>query len=334
MKVFKITAFVLVLILLISIVFTGCSDKTLTKVRVAEVTHSVFYAPQYVSIAEGFFKEEGLEIVLINGQGADKTMTALLSDQVDIGFMGPEASVYVYNQGKEDYAVNFAQLTQRDGSFLVAREPMPNFKFEDVKDKTIIGGRKGGMPEMTLEYVLKKNNVYPQENVNVRTDIQFAVMAGAFTGGEGDFVTLFEPVASSLEEQNIGYIVASIGEAAGYLPYTCYSAKKSFLEKNPETIQKFTNATYKGMKWVENHSPEEIANSIASQFPDADLEILTKVVKRYKDQDTWKPDLILTEEGLSHMMDIIELAGELDQRAPYDEIVNTKFAQKAMTNLK
>ncbi|WP_330375402.1 ABC transporter substrate-binding protein [Inediibacterium massiliense] len=334
MKLFRKTAFLLVLVMLISIVFTGCGEKALTKVRVAEVTHSVFYAPQYVAITEGFFKEEGLDIELINGQGADKTMTALLSDQVDIGFMGPEASVYVYNQGKEDYAVNFAQLTQRDGSFLVAREPMPNFKFEDVEGRTIIGGRKGGMPEMTLEYVLKKNNVYPQENVNVRTDIQFAVMAGAFTGGEGDFVTLFEPVASSLEKEKAGYIVASIGEAAGYLPYTCYSAKKSFIEKNPETIQKFTNAIYKGMKWVESHSPEEIAKSVASQFPDADLEILTKVAKRYKDQDTWKPDLILTEEGLNHMMDIIELAGELDQRAPYDKIVNTGFAQQSMESLK
>ncbi|WZL74434.1 ABC transporter substrate-binding protein [Clostridiaceae bacterium 35-E11] len=321
------------LILLLSLALTGCGEKSLTTVRLAEVTHSVFYAPQYVAITEGFFAEEGLNVELINGQGADKTMTALLSDQVDIGFMGPEASVYVYNQGKDDYAVNFAQLTQRDGSFLLAREPMPNFSFEDVKGKTIIGGRKGGMPEMTLEYVLKENNVYPSKDVNVRTDIQFAVMAGAFIGGEGDFVTLFEPVASSLEKEGTGYIVASIGEAGGYIPYTCYSAKKSFIEKNPEIIQKFTNAIYKGMKWVESHSPEEIAQSIAPQFPDADLEILTKVAKRYKDQDTWKPDLILTEEGLNHMMNIIELAGELDQRAPYDKIVTTSFAEEAMKNI-
>ncbi|MCT4604838.1 MAG: ABC transporter substrate-binding protein [Marinisporobacter sp.] len=247
-----------------------------------------------------------------------------------MGFMGPEASVYVFNQGKDDYAVNFAQLTQRDGSFLLAREPMPNFTFEAVKDKTIIGGRKGGMPEMTLEYVLKENNVYPGKDVNVRTDIQFAVMAGAFTGGEGDFVTLFEPVASMLEKSGAGHIVASIGEAGGYIPYTCYCAKKSFIESDPEVIQKFTNAIYQGMKWVESHTPEEIAQSISPQFPDADLDILTSVAKRYKDQDTWKPDLILTEEGLDHMMDIVELAGELDKRAPYEKIVATKFAEKAM----
>lgn len=334
MKRMRKFALILSLILLLSMALAGCGEKSLTTVRLAEVTHSVFYAPQYVAITEGFFAEEGLEVELINGQGADKTMTALLSDQADIGFMGPEASVYVYNQGKDDYAINFAQLTQRDGSFLLAREPMPNFRFEDVKGKTIIGGRKGGMPEMTLEYVLKQNNVYPGKDVNVRTDIQFAVMAGAFTGGEGDFVTLFEPVASTLEKEGTGYIVASIGEAGGYIPYTCYSAKKSFMEKNPEIIQKFTNAIYKGMKWVEVHSPEEIAQSIAPQFPDADLEILTKVAKRYKDQDTWKPDLILTEEGLNHMMDIIELAGELDKRAPYDKIVTTSFAEEAMKNIK
>ncbi|MFZ5969015.1 MAG: ABC transporter substrate-binding protein [Bacillota bacterium] len=334
MKKAKGIAILLSFFILLSLVGTGCGEKALTKVKVAEVTHSVFYAPQYVAITEGFFAEEGLEIELINGQGADKTMTALLSDQVDIGFMGPEASVYVYNQGKDDYAVNFAQLTQRDGSFLVAREPMPNFTFDAVKGKTIIGGRKGGMPEMTLEYVLKQNGIIPGENVNVRTDIQFAVMAGAFTGGEGDYVALFEPVASSLEKEGKGYIVASIGEAGGYIPYTCYSAKKSYIEAKPEIIQKFTNGIYKGMKWVETHSAEEIAKSIAPQFPDADLEILTKVAERYKAQDTWKADLVLTEDGLNHMMDIIELAGELDKRAPYDKIVVTKFAEEAMKNIK
>lgn len=329
----KISIF-LTFILFVSIAFMGCGEKELIKVRLSEVTRSVFYAPQYVAITEGFFAEEGLEIELINAQGADKVMTALLSDQVDIGFMGPEASVYVYNQGREDYVVNFAQLTQRDGSFLVAREPMPNFSFSDVKGKTIIAGRKGGMPAMTLNYVLKQNNIYPEKDVNVRTDIQFAVMAGAFKSGEGDFVALFEPVASTLEKEGIGYIVASIGEAAGYIPYTCYSAKKSYIEENPEIIQKFTNAILKGMHWVDTHSPEEIAKSIAPKFPDADLEILAKVIERYKLQDTWKPDLVLTEDGLNHMMDIMQLAGELDKRAPYDKIVTTKFAEEAMKSVK
>lgn len=332
-KVKRISIF-LTFILFFTIAFTGCGEKELIKVRLSQVTHSVFYAPQYVAITEGFFAEEGLEIELINGQGADKVMTALLSDQVDIGFMGPEASVYVYNQGREDYVVNFAQLTQRDGSFLVAREPIPNFSFSDVIGKTIIAGRKGGMPAMTLNYVLKQNDIYPEKDVNVRTDIQFAVMAGAFKSGEGDFVALFEPVASTLEKEGIGHIVASIGEAAGYIPYTCYSAKKSYIEQNPEIIQKFTNAILKGMNWVDSHSSEEIAKSIAPQFPDADLEILTKVIERYKAQDTWKPDLVLTEDGLNHMMDIMQLAGELDTRAPYDKIVTTKFAEAAMESVK
>jgi NitT/TauT family transport system substrate-binding protein len=318
------------LILIISVALTGCGEKALTKVRVAEVTHSVFYAPQYVALTEGFFEEEGLEVEFINTKGADKTMTALLSDQVDIGFMGPEASVYVFNEGKEDYAVNFAQLTQRDGSFLMGRKKIDNFDFSILKGKTIIGGRKGGMPEMTLEYVLRKHGLEPGKDVNVRTDIQFAVMAGAFRGGEGDYVTLFEPTATTMEMEGAGYIVASIGKEGGYIPYTCYSAKKSYIEKNPEIIQSFTNAVYKGMKWVESHSAEEVAKSLQPHFPDADLEVLTKIVERYREQDTWKPDLTLTEEGLNHMMDIIDAAIGLDKRAPYDKIVTTNFAKKAM----
>jgi len=327
---FRTITLLMSLILIISVALTGCGEKALTKVRVAEVTHSVFYAPQYVALTEGFFEEEGLEVEFINTKGADKTMTALLSDQVDIGFMGPEASVYVFNEGKEDYAVNFAQLTQRDGSFLMGRKKIDNFDFSILKGKTIIGGRKGGMPEMTLEYVLRKHGLEPGKDVNVRTDIQFAVMAGAFRGGEGDYVTLFEPTATTMEMEGAGYIVASIGKEGGYIPYTCYSAKKSYIEKNPEIIQSFTNAVYKGMKWVESHSAEEVAKSLQPHFPDADLEVLTKIVERYREQDTWKPDLTLTEEGLNHMMDIIDAAIGLDKRAPYDKIVTTNFAKKAM----
>lgn len=330
MRKFRTITLLMSLILIISVALTGCGEKALTKVRVAEVTHSVFYAPQYVALTEGFFEEEGLEVEFINTKGADKTMTALLSDQVDIGFMGPEASVYVFNEGKEDYAVNFAQLTQRDGSFLMGRKKIDNFDFSILKGKTIIGGRKGGMPEMTLEYVLRKHGLEPGKDVNVRTDIQFAVMAGAFRGGEGDYVTLFEPTVTTMEMEGAGYIVASIGKEGGYIPYTCYSAKKSYIEKNPEIIQSFTNAVYKGMKWVESHSAEEVAKSLQPHFPDADLEVLTKIVERYREQDTWKPDLTLTEEGLNHMMDIIDAAIGLDKRAPYDKIVTTNFAKKAM----
>ncbi|MBS4539239.1 ABC transporter substrate-binding protein [Clostridium sp. D2Q-11] len=326
----KLISIILVLIMLILPILSGCQQDELETVRLIEVTHSVFYAPQYVAITQGFFEEEGLEIELTNGKGADKCMTALLSGQADIGFMGPEATVYVYNQGKEDFAVNFAQLTQKDGSFLVAREADENFEFDKLKGKTVIGGRKGGMPEMTLEYVLKSNGLVLGEDVNVRTDIQFAAMAGAFLGGEGDYVTLFEPVASELEKEGKGHIVASIGAEAGYIPYTCYSATKSFIAENPKMIQKFTNAIYKGMVWVNEHSSEEVAEALQPQFPDTDKEILISLIDRYRDQDTWKPDLILTQEGLAHMMDIMELAGELNERAPYKKIVNTEFAEKAM----
>lgn len=335
MKLTKGFSLLLITILIISsLLLIGCQKEELKTVRLVEVTHSIFYAPQYVALAKGFFEEEGIKIELTNGKGADKSMAALLSDQADIGFMGPEASIYVYNQGKKDYAINFAQLTQKDGSFLVSREKDPNFSFEKLKGKTILGGRKGGVPEMTLEYVLKKHGLQPGKDVNVRTDIQFAMMAGAFTSGEGDYTTLFEPTASMMEKEGKGYIVASIGKEGGYIPYTVYCAKKSYIEKNPDIIQGFTNAIYKGMLWVQNHSSEEVAEAIQPHFPDADKELLVTVINRYKEQDTWKPDPVLTKEGLDHLMYIMELAGELDKRAPYDKIVTTEFAKKAIETIK
>lgn len=333
-KVFKVISLTLILTLLLTIGLTGCKKDELQKVRLIEVTHSLFYTPQYVAITQGFFEEEGLQIELTNGKGADKCMAALLSGEADIAFMGPEASVYVYIQGRSDYAINFAQLTQKDGSFLVGREPDPDFTFDKLKGKEVLGGRKGGMPEMTLEYVLKKHGLTPGEDVNVRTDVQFDVLAGAFVGGEGDYVALFEPVAATLEKEGKGYVVASIGKEGGYIPYTCYCTTKSILDKDPELVQKFTNAIYKGMIWVQNHSTEEIAKAVKPQFPDTDDEVLIALVERYKEQDSWKPDLIITEEGLNHMMDIMELAGELNTRANYAEIVTTKFAKEAMEKIK
>ncbi|MBU5313469.1 ABC transporter substrate-binding protein [Tissierella carlieri] len=328
---FKRISFILILVLILSLGLTGCKKEAeLKNIRLVEVTHSLFYTPQYVAITQGFFEEEGLKIELINGKGADKVMAALLSNEAEIGFMGPEASVYVYNQGRDNYVINFAQLTQRDGSFLVGREKDDNFTFDKLKGKTVIGGRKGGMPEMTLEYVIKSHGLELDKDVEIRTDIQFDVMAGAFVGGEGDYVTLFEPVAATLEKEGRGYVVASIGKEGGYIPYTCYSATKEYIEKNPEIIQKFTNALYKGMVWVQEHSSEEIANAVMPQFPDTDKEILKTLIERYRDQDSWKPDLIITEDGLNHMMDIMELAGELDKRADYNKIVTTEFAKKAM----
>lgn len=322
----------MVMILLLSSLFlVGCQSKDdLTKVTVMEVTHSVFYAPQYVALSEGFFKEEGLDVEVIDGKGADKVMAALLSKEAEIGFMGPEASIYVYKQGKDDYAINFAQLTQRDGSFIVAREKNPNFSFEELRGKEILGGRKGGMPNMVLEYVLKQNGLQPGKDLNVRTDIQYGVMAGAFSGGEGDYTTLFEPTASMLEKEGKGYVVASVGEESGYIPYTVYSARKSYIEENPEVIQAFTNAIHKGMLWVESHTAAEVARSIQPHFPDADMDLLISVVNRYREIGAWAPGLEMTEDGLDRLQDIMIEAGELDAKVPYDQIVNTEFARKAM----
>ncbi len=327
MRIKGYTYLVLAILLAIVLLVSGCGQQKNQKVRLIEVTHSVFYAPQYVAIHQGYFEEEGIDIELTTGEGADKVMTAVLAGQAEIGFMGPEAAIYVYNEGKEDFAQIFAQLTQTDGSFLMGREEEPDFKWENLKGKTIIGGRKGGVPEMTLEYVLKKHGLTPGVDVEVLTNIQFALMAGAFTGGTGDYVTLFEPVASTLEKEGAGHVLASVGVAGGNIPFTAYAAKKSFIEKNKDLIQRFTNAIYKGQQFVSLKSPEEIAEAIKPAFPDSDLELLTMVAKRYKDQDSWPTDPALKEEDFNHLQDIMEMAGELDKRAPYDPLVTNEFTE-------
>ena len=324
---------VAVLVICQVMAFTACGEKELVTVKLSEVTHSIFYAPQYAALNLGYFKEEGLSVELINGQGADKVMTAVLAGQADIGFSGPEAVIYVYNEGKEDFATVFAQLTKRDGSFLVGREPDPDFKWTDVKGKNIIGGRKGGVPEMTLEYVLKKNGVIPGQDVNVDTSVQFALMAGAFTGGSGDFVTLFEPVASTLEREGKGYILASVGKDSGEIPYTAYYAKKSYMKKNPDIIQKFTNAIYRGQIWVDTHTPEEVADAIKESFPDSDRELLTIVAKRYKEQDTWCKDPVMKKDALGLLQEVMKTAGELKKEAPYEDIVDNSYAKKALDKI-
>jgi len=331
----KLLVLSILIIGMVLLSFTGCNKEgDLTKITVSEVTHSIFYSPQYAAISLGFFEEEGLKIELINGGGADKVMTAVLSGQVDIGFSGSESTVYVYNEGRDDYAITFAQLTQKDGSFLVGREPDPDFTFDKLIGKEVIGGRKGGMPEMTFEHVLRKHGIDPFKDLSIDTSVQFDVMAGAFKGGQGDYVTLFEPVATAVEKEGIGYVVASIGEESGIVAYTAYNAKKSFIEKNPEIIQKFTNAIYKGLQWVEKSSYEEIAEAIKDFFPEMEMEDLIKVVKRYKDQESWPKDPIMTKESFEHMQDIIEAAGVLETRAPYEKLVNTKFAEKSVEEIK
>lgn len=321
---------ILMIAMALLLILPGCGTKELKEITLSEVTHSIFYAPQYVAINKGFFEEEGLKVNLVNGAGADKVMTAVLSGQVDIGFSGPEACIYVYNEGKEDYGVVFAQLTKRDGSFLVARNPMPDFKWEDVKGKYIIGGRKGGVPEMTLEYVLKQNKIIPGVDVEVDTSIQFALMGGAFASGQGDFVTLFEPVASSFEREGTGFIVASIGAESGEIPYTAYYAKKSYIKKNKDVIQKFTNALYKGQQWVETHSNKEVAEALKESFPDTDVSLLETVVSRYKEQDTWNKTPVMKEEALNRLQEVMKEAGELKETAPFDKLADNTFAEKAI----
>ena len=304
------------------------SDTKLLKVN--EVTRSVFYAPQYAAISEGFFGKYGLEIELSTGQGADAVMTSVLANQCDIGFAGPEASIYVYNEGKEDYTEVFAQLTKKDGSFLVSKEKIENFTWNDLKGKTVIPGRKGGVPYMTLEYVLKKNGINPQKDLILDDSIKFDLMAGAFAAGDAEFVTLFEPTASNTELQGKGYIVASVGEAAGEIPFTAYFAKKSYIENNQETIQNFTNAVYEGQQWVKSHSAKEIAESIQSFFPDTDVELLAKVIQNYKDIDAWNTNPILKEDSFNRLQEVMTMAGELKTKAPYEKIVNNKFAEESM----
>ena len=312
-------------------VFAAKKDEAkLAKVTLNEVAHSIFYAPQYVAIEEGYFKDEGLDMTLITGFGADKTMTAVISGEADIGFMGAEASIYAYQEGATDPVVNFAQLTQRAGNFLVAREEMPDFKWEDLKGRKVLGGRKGGMPEMVFEYILKQNGLDPQKDLSIDQSIDFGATAAAFTGdNSADFTVEFEPSATALEKQGAGYVVASLGVDSGYVPYTSYSAKTSYMEKNPDIMQKFTNALQKGMYYVQKHTPEEIARVIEPQFPETDLDTITAIVKRYYDQDTWKENLVFGQEGFELLQDILEDAGELKERTPYEELVNTEFAQNA-----
>ncbi|MGN0335220.1 MAG: ABC transporter substrate-binding protein [Lachnospiraceae bacterium] len=315
------------------IALTGCGNSStagLTKVTLNEVAHSIFYAPMYAAIEEGYFAEEGIDLELVTGFGADKVMTAVLSNEAQIGFMGSESTIYVYNQQADDYLVNFAQLTQRAGNFIVAREQMPDFSWQDLKGTNVIGGRAGGMPQMVFEYVLKKNGIDPKAELTIDQNIDFGSTAAAFTGGKGDFTIEFEPSATALENEGVGFVVASLGEASGYVPYTAFSAKKSYIDANPDIIQSFTNALQKGMEYVNSHTPEEIAKVIQPQFEETDIDQLTTIVKRYYDQDTWKENLIFEQSSFELLEDILMEAGELENRVPYEKLVITDFAKEAV----
>ena len=302
----------------------GTNNNSLKKVKVAEVAHSIFYAPQYAAIGEGFFEEEGIDIELFLTPGADKVTAAVLSKDADIGFSGSEATIYVYNGGEKDYLQTFAQLTQKDGSFLVSRNKIENFTLKDLKGKNIIGGRSGGMPEMTFEWALRQANIDPKKDLNIDTSIAFAAMGGSFIGGEGDFVTLFEPTALEVEKQGYGYVVASIGELGGIVPYTSYSARKSYIENNKDLIEGFTRAIQKGLDFVYSNDDEVVAKSILEFFPDTSLSDLTKVVERYKSMEAWPKTTNFSKESFEHLQEIMIAAGELDSIVPYDDLIYKK----------
>lgn len=322
---------VLALIVVSVLTMAGCKKKDdYIEITLNEVAHSIFYAPMYVAFEEGYFEDEGLKVNLVNGLGADKTMTALLAGECEIGFMGAEASIYVYNQGAEDYVLNFAQLTQRAGNFLVSRDLNEDFKWENLEGKTVLGGRKGGMPQMVFEYILKNKGMDPQKDLNIIQNIDFGLTSQAFASGQGDYTIEFEPAATALELEGIGKVVASLGVESGKVPYTSFSARKSYIEKHPDVIQKFTNAIQRGMDYVQSHTPEEIAKAISGQFKETDEKTLVLLVKRYYEQETWRDNLIFEEESLNLLQDILELAGELDNRVPYENIVTTEFAEKAL----
>lgn len=339
MKKRRLLSIMLAFVLLAAILTSGCSDKaggsdSAKKVTLNEVAHSIFYAPMYVAIEEGYFADEGIDLELVTGYGADKTMTALLTGEADIGFMGSEASVYTYLQGAQDYAVNFAQLTQRAGNFLVSRTPIDNFDWDMLKGTYVLGGRKGGMPQMVFEYILKMNQIDPDKDLTIDTSIDFGSTAAAFAGakegdaGYADFTVEFEPHATSLETQQKGYIVASLGVDSGYVPYTAFSARKSYIEENPETLLAFTKALQKGMDYVATHSADEIASVIKPQFPETELDTITTIVTRYQTQDTWKKNLVYTEDSFKLLQNILIEAGELEDYVPYNDLVTNTFADQ------
>lgn len=327
MKIMKYGLFLVFLM----IVLSAC-NKEAVKVNLAEVTRSIFYAPQYVALEKGYFADEGLEVELQTTWGGDTTMTALLSDGADIALVGAETSIYVYAQDSRDYAINFAQLTATDGTFLVAKEEMPDFNWEEVKGSKFLGQRVGGMPQMVGEYVLKSHDIDPHHDLELNQSIDFANIPGAFQSGDYEFVQLFEPTASIFEQQGQGHIVASFGEESGTVPYTVFMTKESYIEENEETVKKFTKAIYRAQQWVNESTPEEVAELIAPYFEEADLDILASSIERYKNQGSYSLDPILQEEAWENLKAIMDEAGELPIDAPYDDLVNTTIAEEVMND--
>ena len=320
-----------VMICCLACMMTGCGSRSQQNnnvIKLCEVTHSVFYAPLYATIELGYFVDEGLDVELTNGGGADKVMIAVVSGDADIGFAGPEACIYTCLQGQKDHPKVFGQLTKRDGSFLIGRSGEA-FCWEDLKGKTILGGRKGGVPEMTLEYVLKKKGLQPGVDVTIDTSVQFDMMAGAFVGGNGDYVTMFEPTATETELAGNGYVLASVGEESGEIPYTAFFARQSYLKDQDDKVSRFAAALTRGMEWVSLHSAQEAAEVIGRQFPGTSAEVLANVVQRYKDIDAWNSDLCMQPEAFDRLQTVMQEAGELEEHVDFQTIVDNTWAKKA-----
>lgn len=324
----KILFIIFFIFILVGIIFTIINNKynknkdnDLKTVKVAEVAHTIFYAPMYAAISKGYFEDNKININLTLTAGADKVTAAVLSGDVDVGFCGSEATIYVYNSGEKDYLVNFARLTKKDGAFLVSRKKYDNFKLDDLKGKTVIGGRKGGMPEMTFEWALRQNGIDPQKDLTIDTSVAFPAMEGAFIAGNGDFVTLFEPNALSVEKQGLGYVVAYVGELGGEVPYTAYNAKKSYINKNKGTIKGFQNAINKGLKYVKETDSNVVAKDIYEFFPDLSLNDLTAIIERYKKYGAWSDNINISKKDFDHLQEIMIAAGELDKNAPYNKLI-------------
>ncbi len=310
--------------------FTGCKNNGLTTIRLNEVTHSVFYAPLYIAIENGYFEEEGIEIELTNGGGADNSMTAVLSGSADIGLMGPETVIYVYNQGKADYPKVFGQLTQKDGSFLVSKTAQPDFEWTDLRGKEILAGRRGGVPAMTFEYILHELGMENGVDYNLNYDVQFNMMTSAFINGTGQYCTVFEPTASEYEKQGTWHIVASVGQQGGEIPYTSFIALSSYIKNNQKTLESFMKALKKAYEFMSTHTETEIAEAIVKQFPATTINSIETSIISYKSINAWKTDLQATEASFTRLQNIMEYSGELSARVPYDKIVDNTIAHKIL----
>ncbi len=328
MKKFVYTIVLLCIVLLIVLFcfLNRKEDNKLTKIKVAEVAHSIFYAPMYAADSLGYFEDEGLDVEIILTSGADNVAAAVMSGDVQVGFCGSEQTIYIYNQGAKDYLVNFAALTKKDGSFIVSREKEDNFDIKNLKGKYVIAGRTGGMPAMTFEWILNQNGI-KTEDLTFDTSIAFASMSGAFIGGTGDYVSLFEPTASDIENNGYGYIVASLGELGGNVPYTTFNAKKSYIKENKDTIQKFVNAINKGLNYVHSNSSDKVAKTIQDYFPDVSYNDLTQIVQNYMDIDSWYDSTLIEEKDFEHIQDIIENANELEKRVEFKTLFDTSFSK-------